>query len=50
MSLQKANLLKEQTIGEATARYSQESEVKAQERDMRIKVATVNADAIRGEK
>jgi len=44
-----AELDKEQSIGEQKAAYEREAEVKAQERDKRVRVAAAEAEAIDGE-
>lgn len=44
-----AELEKEQTIGEKEAAFLREAEVKKRERDMRVSVASADADAIDGE-
>ena len=48
-ALRLAELDKERQIGEQTAVFERESQVKAAERDMRIKTAEANAVAIEGE-
>jgi len=48
-SVRVAELEKEQTIGEQEAAFERESEVKNRERNMRISVASADADAIDGE-
>lgn len=48
-ALRLAEMAKEQQIGEQTAAYERESQVKAAEREMRIKTADANAAAIEGE-
>jgi flotillin len=44
-----AELDKEQKIGEQTAAFQRESEVKAAERDMRVRIAQADAQAVEGE-
>ncbi len=44
-----AELEKEQTVGEQTASFQRESQVKQAERDMRVQLADANALAIEGE-
>jgi flotillin len=44
-----AELEKEQKIGEQTAQYQRDAEVKGAERDMRIKLAQADATAVEGE-
>jgi len=44
-----ADLHKEQTVGEQTAAFLCESQVKQAERDMRVQIADANAKAIEGE-
>lgn len=44
-----ADMEKEQTIGEKAAEFSRQSQVKADERDMRVHVADADAGAIDGE-
>lgn len=44
-----ANLTKEQEVGEQTAQFHQETEVKEAEREMRIRKAEADAKAIEGE-
>ncbi len=44
-----ADLEKEQTVGEQSASFQRESQVKQAERDMRINLADANATAIEGE-
>ncbi len=44
-----AELEKEQTVGEQTASFQRESQVKHAERDMRVQLADANAAAIEGE-
>ena len=44
-----ADLAKEQEIGEAQAAFLKDSQVKESEREMRIRVAEANANAIQGE-
>lgn len=48
-SLRVAELDKEREIGEALAKFTKEAEIREQERLTRVRVASANAEAIKGE-